>query len=113
MPSSDLLPLSRVALSIDSETAEAVADVERKIWLFSHQFDNESTLVAKAFYDSCLHVESIANIKMTGKQMSVREVFRAAATKPNEMGRNARSASRNRCGILTPSSPRAPSAKSA
>lgn len=88
MPPSDLLPLSRVTLAVDSETAEAVAEVERKIWLFSHQFDNESELAAKAFYDSCLHVESIANIKMTGKQMSVRDVFRAAATKPNEMGKN-------------------------
>lgn len=88
MPSSNLLPFSRITLSIDSETAEAVAEVERKIWLFSHQLNSRSELAAKAFYDSCLHVESIANIKMTGKQTSVRDVFRAAATKPSEIGKN-------------------------
>lgn len=86
-PMSSLPPLSRISLAMDSETADIITETERRIWAFSQLPDAGASLRAKAAFDSCLHIESIANMKLTGKQVSVHEVFREAAVKPNEKTR--------------------------
>lgn len=75
-------PLSEISLSLDNETAQALGEAERAIWQFGQLSNAKDKLRAKAFSDMNLHVESLANIKMTGKQVNARDVFRAAVMKP-------------------------------
>lgn len=69
-------PLSRIQLQLDNETARQLGDAELAVRSLARQ--DEDALETQVFADVCLHIESIANIKMTGKQTSARQVFRAA-----------------------------------
>lgn len=75
-------PLARINLRLDSETARMLGDAELAIRSLDQPRD--SILGERGLADACLHIEAIANIKMTGKQTSVRHVFRTAVMQPQQ-----------------------------
>ncbi len=98
-----VLPLSRIELQLDNETARMLGDAELAVRSLDRR--RESVLEEQAFVDACLHIESIANIKMTGKQASAQQVFRASIMQPQQQsgeGEQERSESlRNTDALLT------------
>lgn len=71
-----------------------VGEAELAVRSFDHAFD--SPLQAKAFVDACLHIESIATVKMNGRQSSARRMLRDAVIRPQRIdsrGREAKSES--------------------
>lgn len=96
-------PLSRIELQLDNETARMLNDAELSIRTLNRP--RENPLIDKAFCDACLHIESIADIKMTGKQISARQIFRTAVRQPQQKkgdGEQARTESlRNSDALLT------------
>ncbi|MBX9034658.1 Fic family protein [Gordonibacter massiliensis (ex Traore et al. 2017)] len=96
-------PLSRIELQLDNETARMLGDAELAVRSLDRHRDD--ALAEQAFADACLHIESIANIKMTGKQASTQHVFRTAVMQPQQKdskGEQAKSESlRNTDALLT------------
>lgn len=75
--------LCGVELQLDSETAQMLGNAELAVRSLNRK--QASALKERAFSDACMHIESIANIKMTGKQASVRNIFRDAVTQPQKV----------------------------
>ena len=65
---------SRLDLKLDSATARAINESETAIRSLSRLSAEHPH--GRSFADACLHIESIANIKMTGKQAGIRQLFR-------------------------------------
>jgi Fic family protein len=74
--SSSLSPLMRLDVQVADDTEALLDRAESAVRTFDRHFDNE--LDARAFADSCLNIELIADAKMNGKQSSAEQYFRSA-----------------------------------
>lgn len=66
-----LRPLSRLDIQFESATAQSLSNAS--LALASLRDRHGDFLRKRAFADACLHIESFANIKMTGRQTNIRD----------------------------------------
>lgn len=76
-------PLLRLDLELDDVTARMVGEAELAVRSFERTFDDP--VRAQAFADACLHIESLASVKMNGRQTSARRTLREAIVQPRRI----------------------------